>query len=240
MKKLLIVLFALISIKSFTQKLETIKGNGQIKKEVRELSNFTSLSSQGSMNVEITYGNSNSVTVEADENLLPYIETTVENGKLSIKSKKNVNLKSSSKMNVYVSMTKINSLQLSGSGNISGSGAFTNNAKTDMAVSGSGNITLTFDIFKDLDLSIAGSGNINLKGKETNTISAHISGSGDIDCSDISSSDVDAKISGSGNVKVYASNSIDAKISGSGNVFYKGNATKINSKVAGSGKVLKM
>ena len=73
------------------------------------------------MNVQIAYGNSNSVTVEADENLLPYIETTVENGKLSIKSKKNVNLKSSSKMNVYVSMTKINSLQLSGSGNINGS-----------------------------------------------------------------------------------------------------------------------
>ncbi len=67
-----------------------------------------------------------------------------------------------------------------------------------------------------------------------------MSGSGNIDCSDINSNDVDAKISGSGNVKVYASNSIDAKISGSGNVFYKGNATKINSKVAGSGKVLKM
>jgi len=240
MKKLLIGLFTLISINSFAQRWETIKGNGQIKKETRELSNFTSLASQGSMNVQIAYGNSNSVTVEADENLLPYIETTVENGKLFIKPKKNVNLKSRSKMNVYVSMTKINSLQLSGSGNINGSGAFTNDAKTDMAVSGSGNLTLDFDTFKDLDLSISGSGNINLKGKETNTLSAHISGSGNIDCSDVGSDDVDAKISGSGNVKVYASNSIDAKISGSGNVFYKGNAAKINSKVAGSGKVLKM
>ena len=80
------------------------------------------------------------IVVEADENLLPYIETTVENGKLLIKPKKNVNLKSKSKMNVYVSMTKINSLQLSGSGNINGSGAFTNDDKTDMAVSGSGNL----------------------------------------------------------------------------------------------------
>jgi Putative auto-transporter adhesin, head GIN domain len=240
MKKLLFVLFAFISANSFAQKWETIKGNGQVKKETRELSNFTSLSSQGSMNVQIAYGNSNTIVVEADENLLPYIETTVENGKLLIKPKKNVNLKSKSRMNVYVSMTKINSLQLSGSGNINGSGAFTNDDKTDMAVSGSGNLSLSFDTFKDLDLSIAGSGNIDLKGKGTNTISAHISGSGNIDCSDINSNDVDAKISGSGNVKVYASNSIDAKISGSGNVFYKGTATKINSKVAGSGKVLKM
>jgi Putative auto-transporter adhesin, head GIN domain len=240
MKKLLILVFALISIQSFAQKWETIKGNGEIKKETRELSNFTSLSSQGSMNVQIAYGNSNSIIIEADENLLPYIETSVENGKLSIKSKKNVNLKTSSKMNVYVSMTKINSLQLSGSGNINGDGAFSNDAKTDMAVSGSGNLTLNFDTFKDLDLSISGSGNIEMKGNRTNSISAHISGSGNIDCSNISSSDVDAKISGSGNVKVYASNSIDAKISGSGNVFYKGDAAKISSKVAGSGKVLKM
>ena len=267
MKKLLFVLFAFVSINSFAQNWETIKGNGQIKKETRELGNFTSLSSQGSMNVQITYGNSNSVVVEADENLLPYIETTVEGGKLSIRSKKNVNLKSSSKMNIYVSMTKINSLQLSGSGNINGSGAFTNDAKTDIAVSGSGNLALNFDTFKDLDLSVSGSGNIDLKGNSTNTISAHISGSGNIDCSNIScNSDLTAsdfnlstsgsgniiinkkikahqvtlRKSGSGNIKVYASNSIDAKISGSGNVFYKGNATKINSKVAGSGKVLKM
>jgi len=240
MKKLLISLLALISINATAQKWETIKGNGEVKKETREVSNFTSLASQGSMNVQISYGNSNSVIVEADENLLPYIETTVEDGRLIIRSKKNVNLKTKSRMNVYVSMTKINSLKLSGSGNISGDGAFTNDSKTDMAVSGSGNLTLTFDKFKDLDLAIAGSGNIDLKGNGTNSISAQISGSGNIDCSNINSNDVDAKISGSGNVKVYASNSIDAKISGSGNVFYKGNATKINSKVAGSGKVLKM
>ena len=149
MKKLIIVLFALININSFAQKWETIKGNGEIKKETRELSNFTSLSSQGSMNVEISYGNSNSLTIEADENLLPYIETSVENGKLSIKPKKKVNLKSSSKMNIYVSMTKINSLQLSGSGNINGAGAFTNDAKTDMAVFGSVNLILNFSKEKD-------------------------------------------------------------------------------------------
>lgn len=71
MKKLLIALFALISLNTFAQKWETIKGNGQIKKETREVSKFTSLASQGSMDVKITYGNSNSIVIEADENLLP-------------------------------------------------------------------------------------------------------------------------------------------------------------------------
>jgi hypothetical protein len=71
MKKLLIVLFAFASTKSFAQKWETIKGNGQIKTETRQVNTFTSLTSQGSMNVEISYGSSNSLTIEADENLLP-------------------------------------------------------------------------------------------------------------------------------------------------------------------------
>ncbi len=240
MKKLLIAVFTLSCLNSFAQKWETIKGTGQIKKETRTVSDFTSLASQGSMDVQISYGDSKSVVVEADENLLPYIETSVENGKLSIKPKKNVNLKSSSKMIVYVSMTKINSLQLSGSGNINGDGAFTNDSKTNIALSGSGNIKLGFDSFKDLELAISGSGNIDLKSSKTNTITASVSGSGNIDCSNINSNDVNAKISGSGNVKVYANNSIDAKISGSGNVYYRGNASNISSKASGSGKVLKM
>lgn len=239
MKKLLVVLSAFISINTFAQKWETIKGDGNVKKETREVNNFTELASQGPMEVKIAYGNSDKITVEADENLLPYIETNVENGKLMIKSKKNVNLRSTSKMMVYVSMTKINVLHLSGSGNISGSGSFTNDDKTSMAVSGSGNLSLKFDTFKNLDVSVSGSGNINLSGN-ANSVAAHVSGSGNIDCSSIKSNDVDVKLSGSGNIKVYADNSIDAIISGSGNVFYKGNAEKINSKVAGSGKVLKM
>jgi len=240
MKKLLISFFVLISIHSFAQRWETIKGNGQIKKETRQVSKYTSLASQGSMDVQIAYGEPGSITVEGDENLLPYIETSVENDKLTIKTKKGINLKSHSRLVVSISMNTINSLQLSGSGNIKGSGAFTSDGKTDIGVSGSGNLALDFDSFKDLDLSVAGSGNIDLKSNATNSISAKVSGSGNIDCSSINSKDVDAKLSGSGNIKVYASNSLDAKISGSGNVYYKGSVQNISSKVSGSGKVLKM
>ncbi len=240
MKKLLILLLVFLSVNSFAQRWETVKGNGQVKKETREVGNYSALASKGSMDISIAYGNSNSVTIEADENLLPYIETSVENGKLTIKSKKGINLKTHSKLIVYVTMNKINSLEQSGSGNINGSGAFTSDGKTDIGVSGSGNLKLSFDSFKDLDLSVSGSGNVDLKSGNTNSLSAKVSGSGNIDCSGVSSKDVDAKVSGSGNIKVYASNSIDAKISGSGNVFYKGGAQNISSKVAGSGKVMKM
>jgi len=239
MKKLMAILFAFISLNSFSQTGHTIKGDGEIKKETRQVGSFTSLNAQGSLEIKIDYGNSGTISVEADENLLPYIETTVEEGGLSIRSKEHVNLKSRSKMIVYVSMTQVRSLKLSGSGNINGSGAFTNDASTDISVSGSGNLSLAFNTFKELDLSVSGSGNMKLEGS-SKSITAKVSGSGNIDCSNTSSDDVIAKVSGSGNIRVYPSKSIDAQISGSGDVFYKGDVQKINSKISGSGRVIKM
>lgn len=240
MKKLLIAALMLLSINLFAQPWKSIRGDGNVKKETRQVANFTSLSSHGSIDVKINYGTSNSIQIEADGNLLPYIETNVENGQLNIQTKKNVNLKSRSKMTVFVSMTKINGLQLSGSGNILGNGNFTGDGKTEISLSGSGNINLSSGSFKNLDFSISGSGNINVKHGSAAEITASVSGSGNIDCSNISADDVDVKISGSGNARVTVNKSLTANIMGSGNVFYKGTATNISTKVAGSGKAIKM
>ena len=125
MKNLLLPVFILMSFNMNAQIWKSIKGDGNLKNETRQVNEFTSLSARGPMDVQIDYGNSTSIKIEADENLLPYIETTVESGKLTIEPKKNINLKSRSKIVVHISMTKIKDLQLSGSGNINGSGAFT-------------------------------------------------------------------------------------------------------------------
>ena len=239
MKKLLTALFIMASVPLFAQPWKKITGNGNVKKETRTVANFTSLDSRGSMNVEITYGNSEGIQVEADENLLPYIETTVENGKLTVKPQKDISFTTRSKITVYVSMSKINSLNQSGSGNISGSGPFTGDDKTEVRVSGSGNIKLASVAFNDLDLYVSGSGKIKIEKGTANNITAAVSGSGNIDCNNVACNDLNAKISGSGNVSADAKNSVTATISGSGNLFYNGDAKHISTKVSGSGKAIK-
>jgi hypothetical protein len=236
--KQILVLFGLIIVLSSYAPWETITGNGVIKKESRAAGGYSGISTQGSMNVQLAYGNSNTVTVEADENLLPYIETAVENDKLIIRTKKGYNLKSKSKMLVYASLTRLTSLTVSGSGNVTGEGAFSNNGKTDISVSGSGDIKLGADAFNELKVSVSGSGNVNLKGNSCNNISASISGSGNIDCGSLKTNDVFARISGSGNVKVNASKTIDAKVSGSGNVINRGSASNTNIKTSGAGRLV--
>lgn len=238
MKKLLLSLFVFVSVCSFAQ-WETITGNGNVKKETREVSGFTGVALSGAINVQLAYGNSNTITVEGDENLLPYIETKVADGVLQVKSKDRTGLKTRNKLMVYVSLTKLTELKVSGSGNITGTGDFTNGGKTSIAVSGSGNIDVEMGSFNETKIAISGSGNVKLKGKSTNNIDATISGSGSIDCSDIACDDVFAHVSGSGNIKVFANKSIDAKVSGSGNIYYKGSASSVNLKSSGSGKIIK-
>jgi hypothetical protein len=237
MKKVLVALFSIITLHGLAQQIVT--GNGNVKKETRDVSNFTGVTVSGSVNVQLAYGNSNTITVEADENVLPYIETKVENGTLAVSTKNKWGIRTKSKIIVYASLTKLTNLRVSGSGNISGSGDFSNDGKTDISISGSGNINLSMNSFNETKISVSGSGNVVLKGNSTNNIDASVSGSGDIDCIEINCNDVFAHVSGSGNIKVNASRSIDAKVSGSGNIYYKGSATNINLKSSGSGKIIK-
>ncbi len=238
MKKLLLALFVLASSCCFAQQ-EKITGDGNLKKETREISNFTGLMVSGNVNVDLSYGDSKSIIVEGDENILPYIETTVENGNLIIKTKDKVSVRTKNKLLVHVSMKKVARLRVAGSGNITGSGDFSNDSKTEIGVSGSGSINIAMNSFSETKINISGSGNVTLKGKSTNNIDATISGSGNIDCAEVICDDVNARVSGSGNIKVFANKSIEARVSGSGNIYYKGSATNINLKSSGSGKIIK-
>jgi hypothetical protein len=64
---------------------ERVRGSGKIVKQNRELGHFTALATSVSGDVDIRMGSSESVTVETDDNILPLIETVVENGTLRIR-----------------------------------------------------------------------------------------------------------------------------------------------------------
>jgi len=239
MKKVLVAVFALLALNSFAQPWKKIAGNGNITKETRTVSNFTGIASAGSWDVMIAYGNSNNIEIEAESNLLEYIETEVENDKLKLRTKNNVDFKTSKKITIYVTMQKVNSISLAGSGDIIGKGNFTNDDVTKVSLAGSGKIKVDFKQFTELSISIAGSGNVIMSGS-VETLTARIAGSGDVDCLGVISDALSVSISGSGSVKATANKSVSASIAGSGDVFYAGSATNIKKSIAGSGVVKKI
>ena len=236
MKTIITTFLVFITLTAFAQPWKKIEGNGNVKKESREVGSYTAIASAGSWDVKIAYGTSKDIEIEGDDNLLSYIETEVEGNTLKIKSKKYYNLSARRKIIVYVNLTKLTGISLAGSGNIIGSGNFANNGKTNFELAGSGNVNIDFQTIEKVNISIAGSGNVNLAGK-ANEVDISIAGSGDANAERVIADDVKVSIAGSGLAKVTANKNLKVSIFGSGDVYYKGTASNIKKSVLGSGKV---
>ena len=218
---------------------KSIKGNGKQVTEKRNVGDYDALAVSGWFDVDLVGGQEGELTVEGEENLLQYLITEVENGKLVIKVKKGVNLKPSNwndGIRITVPVEDIDAVSMSGSGDIVGKTTIkTSNFKT--AMSGSGDITL--DIESDrMTAAMSGSGDMNLSGK-TRDFEATISGSGDIRAYDLEANNVEATISGSADIKVTAKETLKARVSGSGDISYRGNPKKVDTKTSGSGDISK-
>lgn len=238
MRTFLFMLCIVVSTSSFAQ-WHIVRGNNNLTSETRETGNYTALASGGIIQVEIAYGNSRSIKLEGDENLLPYIETEVKDDMLTIKIKERYTLKTSHPIKVYVSMTTISALAQSGSGSITGKGNFSNKGNTSVAVSGSGSVKASFASIGSLSMRMSGSGSIDLSGKVENETDIKQTGSGSANLENLNCNDVTVQLSGSGNLRIHADKALTAQISGSGSVYYSGDAT-VTSKVSGSGRVRKM
>jgi len=240
MKKLFTLsLVILFTVSCSAQWGKKIKGNGNNVTIDRSVGDYDAIALSGWFDLDIVAGNEGEITLEGESNLLEHIKTEVKKGKLIIKVEKGVNLKPSSwndGIRITVPIESINSVSLSGSGDIVGKTTIkTNSFKT--AMSGSGDITLDVDS-SSIDASMSGSGDITLSGN-TDSFDVTISGSGDIKAYDLEADNVNATVSGSADIKVTAKKMLKARVSGSGDISYRGNPDKVDTKTSGSGDISK-
>ena len=215
MKTLLITLAVIIIIIFFIKNNLTknnIQGSGNIISESRELNNFTSITLLGSIDVNIKTSESNNCVVVADDNLIPYIKTEVVNNKLNISL--NESYSSEDKLVVNINTPNYDEVSLSGSGNINILDFKNNNLSLN--ISGSGNITGNGEV-ETLVVKINGSGNLMSKEIKSKSATITINGSGDGEV--FASDSISAKINGSGNIKYFGNpENVDSIINGSGDI----------------------
>jgi Putative auto-transporter adhesin, head GIN domain len=206
--------------------------------ESRQVSGFNAVASAGPFNVHIKIDGTESVKVDADANIINEIETVVEDGTLKIKFKDHENWRHNNihKAEVYVTAKSLNALTSAGSGSMDVDGVISTN-EFKVILSGSGNINTSVKS-DGLRAVISGSGSIKLKGSANNA-DVTITGSGQVEARDLKTESVKAVITGSGSVSLIAEKSVSAHITGSGNVNYTGNASVVDSRYTGSGRVNK-
>ena len=215
MKTLLITLAVIIIIIFFIKNNLTknnIQGSGNIISESRELNNFTSIILLGSIDVNIKTSESNNCVVVADDNLIPYIKTEVIKNKLQISL--NESYSSEEKLVVNINTPNYDEVSLSGSGNINILDFKNNNLSLN--ISGSGNITGNGEV-ETLVVKINGSGNLMSKEIKSKSATITINGSGDAEV--FASDSISAKINGSGNIEYFGNpENVDSIINGSGDI----------------------
>lgn len=215
---------------------QQVTGNGQVTSSDRATGDFKDLVVAGPMHAFIHQGPVQDAKIEAESNLIPYVETRLHDGKLEIKFKNHVQITSHQPINIYLTAPHIQRLNMLGSGDIKVQDSLVSDTGIKLSVAGSGNIQIQMNA-PALDADIAGSGDIIASG-ETRNISLHILGSGDFKGADLKSEQAVIKIAGSGNAHVFSSLKLTTKIFGSGNIYYRGNPS-LETTSAGSGKVTK-
>ncbi len=240
LKKIILTTFILtvtlsLNAQSWLGNSKKIKGNGKVVTVNRTTSDYDGISVGGSFDVILIKGKEGNITIEGEENIIPFIETEVKGNTLKIQFEKNTNIRTTKRLTITVTYNDIDKVSLGGSGNITNEGTIKSNDFT-VALGGSGNITLTIDA-DEISSKIGGSGNIKLTGK-TNDLSCSIAGSGSIKAYELNTDTVHATIAGSGNVRTTVKTKIKAKVVGSGSVYYKGKPKYVDSKSVGSGDVI--
>jgi len=217
---------------------DRITGSGKVATETRSgLSDFQAVAGRGSAKLVIRQGAKEAVQVRADDNLLPLVETTIENqggGRtLVVSLKKNVSIQTRNEIVVTVDVVQLKALASSGSGDIVVETLDT--PSLSLAMSGSGDARFARLKTGELAVHVSGSSDIAASGSATK-LNLSISGSGSAQLRELQVDEAAVNIAGSGDADLTVAKNLAVSIAGSGDVVYHGDA-KVASRVAGSGSV---
>lgn len=186
-----------------------------VSSEPRDVSGFSEVELKGVGNLSIQQTGTESLSVEAVEDILPKIRTEVDNNRLLIGPEPNTSISTTEPINYKLSVKDLNALKVSGSGDVEAE-----DISTD-----------------ELAVTISGTADVEMSGS-ADSQDVEISGSGDYKAEDLESKVVKIDVGGSGSALINVSEELDVEVSGSGSVEYVGNPT-VKQDVSGAGEVRK-
>lgn len=235
----LIVLFFIALVTFEILKKEQIAGSGHVIAKTIDIETFDGITLEGIGNVQVKQGDSESLVVSTDDNILPLLDIGVKGGDLVLGTRGRIEIVPSKTVTYDITIKNLSRVTLSGSGSVH-AGAFTGNeVKIDLAgsgdihfdtlsadrvlprVTGSGSVKLDNISASNVDAAITGSGQISLGGK-AQTQELNLDGSGAYNNGDLATDATKVDISGSGSALVQAKNTLDISVNGSGKVEYYG------------------
>ena len=189
-----------------------IEGNGKKDVIVKSVDSFSSLDITGPFKIEIKLGAKNKIELSGDSNILPYIKTKIENGKLYIFPERSIVTKTPLTLNIKTD--NIDSLDLWNT-----KPAYVRNIKN-----------------KEFKISVNGKGSLYTEGM-TKNLKIECNGEGHIDSWNLKAENVSVALFGDGYIRTSAEKVLDIEISGAGAFTGWGETQKLLVNCSGAGNI---
>lgn len=204
MKKIvkLFVVFALVTASSigFGSTKTNISGDKDVETQIRDVSDFISIKSSGSVDIYLKQGNTESVNIIADAKYIDQIYTEVHNKTLNIYTKGKIF--NPSVFKAEITIKNLQKIELIGSGDLMSVGVI-NTTDFSFSTCGSGDLEINLDA-KNVSGKMVGSGDVNISGLNGEFF-LKSSGSGDFEADNFRISNCSLNVFGSGDIEISGS-----------------------------------
>ena len=219
-----------------------IRGSGKVVVEDRKVSGFDNILVSGAGRVIITQGDSESLSIETDDNLMKYIKTEVKGDTLEIgfsddvvfsSGRGRIALDPSDGFIFRVSVIDLKGIAVSGAADFE-----VEKLKTDsfnISLSGAGQVSVDDLDGKSVNVLVSGAGDVKLAGRVESQV-VRLNGFGRYQAFDLESQEASITISGAGGAEVWVTDNLDVTISGAGDVKYYGSPS-VTPNISGVGRI---
>ena len=230
MKNLVILFFVVLGFISCQYK----SGSGNIITETRKSENFKAISISGGFEVELRQAPEVEVVVEADDNLMEYIETKVRKEELVIRlDDLNVH---DAHLKVFIAAPSVNALKTSAGAEIVVKDMLKSGNVVRLKASSGSQIKTSVDA-PEVRADASSAGNIEISGR-TRDFYAETSSGSPISAGELLSENTEAGASSGSTAKVHASVKLHAKASSGASISYRGSAV-VSKETSSGGSVEK-
>lgn len=158
----LISIWIFVSCSSEPTKTKIIQGNGKVVTDLTPLEDFTRLSISGRFEIRVIYSDTNTISIESDENLQEYYSKSVTDGHFELKQSEQL-LPSAYTKIVVNSSNQLKEIYINGSSTFAIDDQKTDSLKFTFEGSGTGSFAGEVD-YLDIELKTDGSGfNVDTK-----------------------------------------------------------------------------
>ena len=236
MKKLSILFTILLGvfILSACDSLRVVRGTGNLTEETREVSGFNAVELGGVGTIFIEQGDKETLRIEAEDNLLKFLETEVDGNTLKLSTRKGVNVVPTQGIFYYLTVRDLEKIAVNGLGNIDLNDLFA--PRLNLEINGGGQINVKNLETDQLEVHINGLGSIDMGDGQVQQQKIIIDGGGSYDAANMASDSAAVSINGLGSANLWANEQLDVNISGGGTVQYAGKP-EVNQTISGLGSV---